>query len=185
MVDKKKEIISTCLETFVREGLIEISMRDLGKSLSMDPAGFYYYFKNRDELVIACAEEAKQRIEEELFGIALQNIDNPEMLSRKLTERAVEMRPLMCFFVSVCTSKRYKEAIQPSLHRLSQRYIQYIEMFAEKLNAKAEIIAPHVYTVINTMLSFMLFGQSNFNAPQLEFSRKALENLLEKQGRKE
>ncbi len=178
MVDKKKEIINTCLQTFVDNGLIEISMRDLGAACDMDAANFYYYFKNRDEVVVACAAEAKERIETELFGTALRDIETPELLVEHLHDQAVELRPLMDFFVSVCVSRRYKEAMRPVLHHFSDRYKFYIDKFAAILCCDAEAIAPHVYTVVNTMLSYMIFGQSGFRAPQLDNSYKVLNELL-------
>ncbi len=184
MVDKKKEIVNTCLQTFVDNGLIEISMRDLGEACGMEAANFYYYFKSRDEVVVACAEEAKERIEWDLFGAALHDIDNPELLAQNLRKRADMMRPLMNFFVSVCTSRRYKEPMRPALRRLSERYKHYIEQIAEKLCCEPEVIAPHVYTVVNTMLSYMIFGQTNFNAPQLDITYNALKELLAQRDKK-
>ncbi len=180
MAERKQEIINTCLETFVNEGLIDISMRDLGQKLGMDAAGIYYYFKGRDELVVSCAEEAAVRIETDLIGTALQDVEQPDKLARDLHDRAIEMRPLMNFFISVCTSTRYRESMLPALERLSVRYQHYTVDFAEKLCCKPEEIAPYVYIVINTMLSYMIFGQSSFAAPQLGMAYDALNGFLEK-----
>ncbi len=179
---RKQEIIYICLATFVENGL-ETSMRDLGKALNLDPTALYAHFKSKDEVVIACAEEAAVRIETDLVGAALKNIENPAVLATDIFERSEKMRPLMNFFVSVCVANRYKEKMKPALIRLSNRYKYYNEKFAEKLDCKTEEIAPYVYTVINTMLSFMIFGQSNFASPQLEMAYDALIGFLEKKNK--
>ncbi len=180
MVDKKKEIINTCLQTFVDNGLIEISMRDLGAACDMDAAGIYYYFKGKDELVVACAEEATVRIEEELFGTALADIDDPEKLVKDLDEKAVTMRPLMQFFISVCVSQKYSGQLKEVRYRQGDRYRYYIRKIADKLGCDYNDVAPLVYIVSNTMFSYMIFDPENFSAPQLRTVYDALNDFLKK-----
>ncbi len=180
MVDKKKEIINTCLQTFVDNGLIEISMRDLGAACNMDAAGIYYYFKNKDELVVACAEEATVRIEDELFGTALADIANPEKLVKDLDEKAVAMRSLLQFFISVCVSKKYSDQLKEVRYRQGDRYRYYIRKIAEKLECDYDDVAPLAYIVSNTMFSYMIFDPENFSAPQLRTVYDALNGFLNK-----
>ncbi len=181
--EKKKEIIDGCLATFMKNGLTHTSTKDLCDALNLNSGGVFYYFKTRDEIVIACAEEAKKRIEIDLFGIAINDIENPEKLAKDLHERAVEMRPLMKFFVSVCATPKYEESVHPLLDALGGRYKCYTEQFANKLGVTPEEIAPYVYIVINTMLSYMLFGKANFVAPQLTLVYNKLVGVLEKRSK--
>ncbi len=178
--ERKKEIVDVCLKTFMENGLAHTSTKKLCKALNMHTGGIFYYFPTKDEIVIACAEEAKERIERDLFGIAINDVNDPDKLAKDLYERAVAMRPLMKFFVSVCSTSKYDQAIQPSLDKLSVRYKNYTEQFADKLGTTPEAVAPYVYIVINTMLSFMLFGKKNFVAPQLELVYGVLLQILEK-----
>ncbi len=178
--ERKKEIIDVCLQTFMKNGLAHTSTKMLCKALNMHTGGIFYYFPTKDEIVIACAEEAKERIERDLFGGAINDVECPEKLINDLYERATEMRPLMKFFVSVCSTAKYDHAVQPSLDKLSVRYKAYTEQFAERLGTTPEAVAPYVYIVINTMLSYMLFGKKNFVAPQLELVRNVLNEMLKK-----
>ncbi len=182
---RKQEIIDKCLETFMRKGLAHTSTKNLCDALHLNSGGVFYYFKTRDEIVIACAEEAKKRIEYDLFGIALDDLDKPEQLAKDLYERAVVMRPLMKFFVTVCSTAKYEEAVHPMLDKLGKRYQYYVDQFAGKLGCAPREVAPYVYIVINTMLSYMLFGKENFVAPQLELVYGKLQALLEKSRQRE
>ncbi len=175
---RKQEIIDKCLETFMQNGLSHTSTKKLCDALNLNSGGVFYYFKTRDEIIIACAEEAKKRIECDLFGIAISDIEHPERLARDLQARATVMRPLMKFFVSVCATPKYENAVTPLLDKLTIRYKRYTEQFAEKLCVSPENVAPYVYIVINTMLSYMLFGKANFVAPQLELVYNKLVNIL-------
>ncbi len=175
------EVVNVCLETFMEKGLAHTSTRDLCNALNLNSGGIFWYFKTKDEAIIACAEEAAIRIEKDLFGIAFEDLRNPEKLARDLHDRALAMRPLMDFFVSVCTTRRYEEALKEPLDRLSERYKYYCNHFAECLSCTSEEVAPYVYIAINTMLSFMVFGNEDFNAPQLDLVYEAIHHLLKKQ----
>ncbi len=177
---RKQEIVNVCLETFMKNGLAHTSTRDLSAALNMNNAVVFYYFKNKDDIVIACAEEATIRIERDLIGVALNDIEDPEKLMRDLRVRADKMRPLMKFFVSVCACEKYDDAIQRMLDNLTHRYDDYANKFAEVLCCTPEEVAPYVYTGINTMLSYMLFGKKTFSAPQIGLVKNALIGFLEK-----
>ncbi len=179
-LDRRKEIIDVCLKTFMEQGLSNTPTKDLCKALNMQTGGIFYHFETKDEIILACVEEARCRIEKDLFGTALKDIYYPEKLVKDLHDRAVKMRPLMKFFVSVCSDPRFEELIQPSLTNLSVRYKYYIIQFAEKLDCKPDDVAPYVYTVINTMLSYMLFGKKSFVAPQLTMVYNVLKSMLER-----
>ncbi len=182
---RKEEIVNRCLSTFMKNGLVDTTTKNMCDDLHMNSGAVFYYFKGKDEIVVACAEEAKRRIEEDLFGIALDDLERPERLAKDLHDRAISMSPLMKFFVSVCTTPRYEKAVHPLLNNLGNQYKYYIDQFAEKLDCTPEEVAPYVYIVINTMLSYMLFGKENFVAPQLELVYDTLVSILEKNKQKE
>lgn len=56
--ERRKEILNTCLDTFISKGLSETTVRDLSTALKLQSGGIYYWFKDKDEAVVACAEEA-------------------------------------------------------------------------------------------------------------------------------
>ncbi len=177
--DRKKEIVDVCLNIFMEQGVSNTPTKDLCKALKMQTGGIFYYFDTKDEIVIACAEEAKMRIENDLIASALNNIDNPDALEKDLYERATKMRPLMQFFVTVCALPKYRDKVEPILSDLSIRYKHYTKEFASKLDCSPNDVAPYVYIVINTMLSYMLFGyEKGFYAPQIALVKNTLVNLL-------
>lgn len=182
---RKKEIINTCLETFMRDGLINTSMRDLGKALGLDPTALYNHFESKDEVVIACAEEATARIEYALFGTAYRYIEDPTKLSKAMDKVAVTMRPLMQFFINVCTSQKYCDKLKDMRNRQGDRYRFHINKIANKLGCEYDEIAPLVYIVSNTMFSYMIFDPDNFSAPQLKTVRDALVGFLENRNNKQ
>ncbi len=177
---RKKHVIDVCLNTFVQKGLSHTSTRDLCEALNLNTGGIFWYFKTKDEIIIACAEEARHRIQNNLFCIAISDIETPYKLARDLHEKAIAMRPMMKFFISVCSLEKYNDALQNTLDTLGDGYKYYIDKIAERLCCKYEDVAPYVYIVINTMMSFMIFGRQDFQAPQLDLVMKELQMRLAK-----
>lgn len=178
--ERKKEIIDVCLSIFIKKGLTHTRTRDLCDALNMNSGGVFYYFKTKDEIILACTEEAAKRMERDLLDAALGSIEDPKKMIEKLWERSTALQPLMKFFVSVCACTKYEHAIQPILDQLTRRYHQYAQKFAEVFCCECEEIEPYVYITINTMFNYMMFGQKSYTESQLNLIYKVEMALLER-----
>lgn len=178
MADRKKEIINDCLELLVAKGLISTSTRDLSKAMKLQSGGMYYYFPSKDDLILACVEEATFRMENSLILPAMEEILYPRIMMKRLQARALNMAPTMKFFVSVCTDKRYEESVKPVLARLGERYTKYSIRFAEILKCDPKDISPYVYLMITSVSNYMVFEEKSFVAPQLRAVQIKLERII-------
>lgn len=176
--DRKKEIVNSSLEILVEKGLTQTTTRDLSKSIKLQAGGIYYYFRTKDELIIACAEEAVLRVENKLFIPALSEVKNPKQMIENLQLNALKMSSTMKFFVSVCTDKRYSEQMKPVLERKSARYTQYYVNFAKALKADEKEVAPFIYMLITAISNYMVFQESSFVLPQLRAVQIKLERII-------
>ena len=59
---------------FVEKGLTVATTKDLCTAAKLQNGGIYYYFSTKEEIVLACAEEAISRIERSAFDIVLEDI---------------------------------------------------------------------------------------------------------------
>ncbi len=60
--EKRQELVDACLDCFVEKGLTVATTKDLCKAAKLQNGGIYYYFSTKEEIVLACAEEAISRI---------------------------------------------------------------------------------------------------------------------------
>lgn len=180
-IDRKKEVINVCLDHFIEKGLSETSTRSLSSALKLQSGGLYYYFSNKDEAVILCAEEAVIRLENALITPALRDIGNPDLMMKRLQSRADEMAHTMRFLASVCTSKRYKDSVKPVLDRLAERYEHYAELVAKKLSCSLGEIEPYVFMTITAVANYMIFAEDGIIAPQMKLVKSAINNIIARQ----
>ena len=128
---KRQEVVGVCLDCFVEKGLTVATTKDLCTAAKLQNGGIYYYFSTKEEIVLACAEEAISRIERSAFDIVLEDISDVKGMMERLGVLADKMSPTMRFLVSVCVSQEYGEKVKPALSRLAARYPYYTEKIAE------------------------------------------------------
>ena len=181
--EKRQELVAACLDCFVEKGLTVATTKDLCKAAKLQNGGIYYYFSTKEEIVLACAEEAISRIEKAAFGIVFEDISDIQSMMDHLGELADKMSPTMRFLVSVCVSREYGEKVKPSLVRLAARYPYYTGRIAEILGCTDKEVAPFVHLSILAINNYMIFAERALFDPQIEAVKKELLRLAERKGR--
>ena len=182
--EKRNEIIGVCLDCFVKKGLTVTTTKDLCTAANLQNGGIYYYFSTKEEIVLACAEEAINRIEKSAFGIVLEDISDIRSMMDRLVTLADKMSPTMRFLVSVCVSHEYEEQIKPSLVRLASRYPYYTDKIAEILGCTKDEAEPFIHLSILAINNYMIFAERALFDPQIESVKKELMSLAERKRNK-
>lgn len=177
-LDRKREVLNACLDLFIEKGLSRTSTRDLSSAIKLQSSGMYYYYKTKEELVVACAEEATLRIENALMAIAVKEVCNPAAMIEILIDKASELAPTMKFFVSVCSDRNYENSIKPILANMSSRFTGYCTRFASLLDCDIAQITPYVHMCIIALNNYMIFQELSFVAPQIKAVQLKLEKIV-------
>lgn len=178
--NRKKEIINICLQKFLEEGLFKTSARDLAGILNMQPSGLYYYFKSKDEIVVACAEEVGIRIEDILILPLLEDPNDTKRYMATVEQKLEEAEPMMKFFAQVCTTKEYRESMQPVMERLKERHREYSVKFAESFGCEPEEVAPYLYTCVAVVANYLIFGEELYFDRPHQLIVKAMQDLKDR-----
>lgn len=179
---RTKEIISICLDCIIEKGLTVTTTTDLCNANNLQNGGIYYYFDTKEEMVLACAEEAIFRIEQSAFSIALEDIKDIANMVDHLGTLADKLSPVMRFLVSVCVSQEYGEKAKPYLVQLAGRYPYYTERIAEILGCTKEEVEPYVHLSILALNNYMIFNERALFLPQIEAAKKGLMQLAKRKG---
>ncbi len=172
--DRKKEIIKICLEVFTKKGLINTTSRDLSAALNLQNAGIYYYFKSKDDLVVACAEEAAFQLETQLIVPLKTELANPNKMMADLQLKCDELAPNMKFLAQAFTVEKYHKKLLPFLTAMSERYKKYAQTFADVLGRNVSEIEAYVYMGITAATNYMIFGENSYIKPQFDLIKQQL-----------
>ena len=176
--ERKREVVNICLDLFIEKGLNKTSTRDLSKALMLQSGGLYYYFRTKDDVVLACVETAIGRLESKLIECAKCNVCQPAVMINELLQCAVEMAPVYRFVGTVCSDIQYSERTKRILDEIGNRYVRYTEDFATILNCRISELTPFVYMGITAITNYMIFEELSFVAPQLKAIQLKLERIL-------
>lgn len=178
--ERKKELIHIFLDCFVENGLTVTSTKDLCKAGGLQNGGIYYYFETKEQIVLACTEEAIRRIEKSAFGMALEDLEDVANMMDHLGSLADELSPIMRFLVSICVSKEYGDQAKPYLVQLANRYPYYTDRIAKVLGCAKEEVEPFVHLSILALNNYMIFQERALFLPQIEVAKKGLMCLANK-----
>lgn len=177
---RTRELIQVCLDVFVEKGLTITTTTDLSFAAGLQNGGIYYYFDTKEEIVIACAEAAIDRIEKRAFGLVLEDLDDIENMMNHLGAMADELSPVMRFLVSVCVSQEYGEKVKPLLVKLAGRYPDYTKQIAKILGCTTQDVEPYVHLSILAINNYMIFGERALFEPQIQAAKRELLKLAKR-----
>lgn len=64
---KREMLLKTAAHLFLERGFRQTSMNDLGKLLGISKPALYYYFPNKDEILVSCYEHGIAAIDDIFF----------------------------------------------------------------------------------------------------------------------
>lgn len=178
IANRKKEVLNTFLDTLIAKGVADTSVRDLSASINLQSAGMYYYFQAKEDLVVACAEEAAIRLENNLIMTAINDAKNPTRMLQRLKLRLDEMTPTMKFFTQVCSTPKYEKLLQPALNRLTDRYSVYAKKFSTKVGCTQEQAEEIMYRCIMISTQYMVYGENRLIKEQMHQIEKELAMIV-------
>lgn len=173
-IKKRRELLSLCLGCLIEKGLTAVTTKELCSAAQLQNGGIYYYFTSKDEIVLACAEEAINRIEQAALDVVFEDLNDIRHMMEPLGSMADKMSPTMRFLVSVCVSQEYGEKVKPSLVRLAARYPYYTRRIARLLGCSESEVEPFVHLSILAINNYMIFAERALFDPQIEAAKNGL-----------
>ena len=178
--ERTKTLIGKCLDCFIEKGLTATTTKDLCDANNLQNGGIYYYFGTKEDMVLACVEEAIDRIEKSAFGTVLEDIDDIANMMDHLGALSDRLSPTMHFLVSVCVSKEYGEKAKTYLVQLASRYPYYTQRVTEILGCTTEEVTPYVHLTILAINNYMIFNERALFEPQIEAAKRELIRLAQR-----
>lgn len=175
--ERKKKVISMCLDRFIAQGLSETTVRDLGDAAQLKAAGIYWYFGSKDDAVLSCAEEASLRLENNMLAPVIREVTKPDYMIKRLYSRAKDMAPTMRFLAQVCSTPKYSQSMEGTLRSFTNRCDSYSSKIASRLGCKARDVEPYLLMGISAFTNYMIFGDQYYISHQVKMIEKALNEL--------
>jgi TetR/AcrR family transcriptional regulator, cholesterol catabolism regulator len=149
-----QRLLEVAIELFSSGGFKGTSIRDIAKALGMTISSIYYYFGNKDGLLLAILEFSYNRLLETLRGVCEQDMDPVErfrlLVRTHYNYARIHDKEVRIFFLE-------EEHLSPEGNALKKKYQQDIlDVYRRELeNLRA---LGHVKYKDTTVLAFNILG---------------------------
>ncbi len=181
MSSKKEIIIETAFKMFCYQGFNAVGVNDISKQLKINKMTLYYYFKNKEELILATLEYAHNLFVKNI----LNKIDKSELSAKekvlKLFTKLIKINKnkdrVRCIFINA-------SAEFPSVNSKIRQYVSYhkkhTEEFIERILQSGGYKNSQYLSRLITVLSqgSLVMAQVSDDKEYYNNSRKILREIL-------
>lgn len=153
----KKYVLLKCFKCLTKIGVEQITTRNFSDETGMATSSLYYWFKDKDELIVDATEFGLHYIVEKLFRYALDNINNVEYLCNEFYKIADEYKMELRLILQIVNSPKYGERIREHSGSLSRIYDEYTDELAEAINVNCSDIRGVVDLFISTITYYVMW----------------------------
>lgn len=163
------EILEISFKYLTEHGLENTSIRDLAKETDMSLGSIYYWFDDKEDLVVNSVKYGLIKSSTRIFREAFDEINDFNRFIDRVMELVVEEQSSLRLVYQAATSPTFGDRIRKNAEPLNDTYSGYIDLLSKIIGAPFEEIKPLVYIFIATVLDFVVWDDYDFSKGQLQY----------------
>ncbi len=177
--DVEAELLSGTFDYLVESGLENFSMRELCKHTGISVGSIYYWFDNKDELVISAAQYGYSLVFANIFDYVFETIkDFEDFFEHSLNEIERFFVPMRAIY-QIATSPYYGKKIRDNNDQFNLLYDQYVMKLAEFLNLGFDVLKPLVHIYMAAVTEYVICENKEAAKIQMQFIYKEFKKLYQ------
>ena len=176
--DIESEFLSRTLDYLVNNGLENISMRELCKTTGMSIGSLYYWFDNKDELIIYAAKYGLSKVSDSIFEFVSNNVHDIEHLLNSCLEEISKHRKYLRTIYQIATSPHYGSVLREHGKTLNSIYYDYGKRLSNTTERSTEDTISLVYIIMSVSLDYVIWDDMEKSKIMLNKLYKVFENSL-------
>lgn len=175
--DIRKEILGQCFNYLVGKGLENASVKNLCEETGISSGSIYYWFKNKEELVLDSTEYGLHEVTNMLFDYVFAHIDDIKEVISSFPDKLMVYKRELRFIYQVTTSNKYGDRMRSVADKLDRVYITYAQKLSESLNCNFNELLPIVYLFISATLDYIVWEDRAKVKCEMQSIYSALKNV--------
>lgn len=157
----KNEILRKCLECLVKNGLENTSIKNFSDATEMSASSIYYWFKDKEEIVVDATKYGLNLVADELFGYVRQGIKNGDIIKllRNFPDIIMKYKLELRFVYQVATSPQYGEKIRSMTEELDDRYDECAKKLSKQLNMPYKKLRVLISLITSVILDYIVWEE--------------------------
>lgn len=175
----EKDLLGPLFGYFVKNGLENISIRDICKNIDVSSGSLYYWFKGKDEIIYSTINYGMIESIKKLFDFAYDEIANPMAFLENILSEVDKCKDEFRFVFQVTTSPKFGPRIRESSLAYKTEYDKCCEIFSQILNCDIDYIRRMVYSLVFIIEDYIIWEDLETTKMQLAFLAKNLIDHME------
>lgn len=154
---KKDVVLSKCFECLTEKGIESITIKDFSVATGMAMSSIYYWFEDKDEIVLDAVKWGLDENVKVLFDFAFEHTDDLTQLCKGIKKLAQEAKKQFRLIFQVATSPQYGESVRKFSNKLDFEYERYTKILSEKLKVDFNVLYPFVSLFISVFIDCVIW----------------------------
>ena len=153
----RDEVLSKCFECLVSNGLEKTTTRSFSVATGLSSSSLYYWFRDKDEIVLDATLFGLNTIIDDLFTEAYSYLNDLDTLFKKFPQAIATYKKHLRLIYQVLVSPQYGEQLRAATSKLSSAYDSYARVLADRLRCNYDDLCPFVHLFISVSTNFVLW----------------------------
>ncbi len=170
----EKDLLHPLFCHFVKNGLENISIREICKNVDISSGSLYYWFKGKDEIIYATINYGLIESVKKLFKFANAEIANPKGFFEGILDEVDKCKEEFRFIFQATTSPRFGPEIRKNALTYKTEYEKCCRNFSEILKCNINYIRHIVYLLVSIIVDYVVWDDYEVSKMQLSFLSQTL-----------
>ena len=166
---QKDAVLKKCFECLVETGIEGASINNFSSATGMASSSLYYWFKDKDEILLDATEYGLRKILEKLFVYADKHIDNIDEFCEGFPKLVEKQSAALRFVLQVAASPKYGSLAVEISDKKLDLYDDYAKKLAEHMNLPFERIRLIVDLVVSIVIDVVIWKEWNKFSAELKY----------------
>ena len=166
---QKDAVLKKCFECLVETGIEGASINNFSSATGMASSSLYYWFKDKDEILLDATEYGLKKVLETLFAYGEKHIDNIEEMCNGFPKLIEKQSSALRFVLQVAASPKYGELAVGISDKLLGLYDDYAKKLSEQLNMPFDKMRLLVDLVVSIVIDAVIWKEWNKFSKELRY----------------
>ena len=155
--DVERQLLANTFNYLAENGMEKFSMRELSKATGVSVGSVYYWFDNKDELLVSVAEYGMANVAEGIATYIYEIVETRDVTFDDFKDALVDYKLAIRFIYQLATSPTYGHILRKMSLALDKTFDRYAHKMADSIGCPHEEIEPLVYLAIAAILDYIIW----------------------------
>lgn len=154
---KKEVVLQQCFECLTEKGIESITIKDFSTATGMAMSSIYYWFEDKDEIVLDAVEWGLRENVDKIFNFAFSYSPDLKDVCDGILKIAQDKKREFRLIFQVATSPQYGDKIREFAKHLEHVYKRYTEQLSKELNVSFDELYPYINMSVSSFVDCVIW----------------------------